>query len=251
MTTSALRRERELPPQRSGGRAHHCRIGCEGTVGARDAQAAPRAAAPRERRDSNRPKGRDDSPTASRRERAPRMTTSALRREHELFPQRSCGRAQHRHIGCGGTAGARSARAAPRAAAPREQRDGDRPEGCDDCRRLQGMQNATGGDAHRAESARRRCRGAAAERNTAASDAAARRARGEHERRRVQRRRESSATATVAKDAATRRRRALRRARKPPPQRSGGQTPHRRNACSGTVGARSAQAALRAATPRK
>ena len=70
-------------------------------------------------------------------------------------PQRSGGRAPPRRIGCGGTAGAWSTRAAPRGAAPREQRDGDRHEGRDDLvdGRTQRARAATDHDAHREYSA--------------------------------------------------------------------------------------------------
>ena len=202
-----LRREREPRPQRSGGRAQRRRIGRGATADAGRAQSAPRAAAPRKRRDCDRPKGRDDPPTAARRERALPLTTSALRREREPPPQWSGGRAQHRRIGCGGTTGAGSARVAPRAAAPRGQRDGDRAEGRDDSPTAARRENALlDDDVHCTESASRRHRGSVAEHNTAASDAALRQTRSAHNRRRVPRRRGSGATATVLKDAMTRRR---------------------------------------------
>ena len=182
------------------------RSGRGGAAGAQRARAAPRVAAPRKGRDCHRPKGRDDPPTATRRERALSLTTSALRREREPPPQWSGGRAQHRRIGCGGTTVAGSARVAPRAAAPGGQRDGDRAEGRGDSPTAARREIALlDDDEHCTESASRRHRGLVAEHNTAASDAAAQRAQGAHERRRVQRRRESSATATAQKDATARR----------------------------------------------
>ena len=52
----------------------------------------------------------------------------------------------HRHIGCGGVVDASSARAASRAAAPRGQRVGDRPEGRDNSpTAAQGARAATSG----------------------------------------------------------------------------------------------------------
>ena len=115
-------------------------------------------------------------------------------------------------------ADARSARATPRAAAPREQREGERPEGRDDLvgGRTQSAYAVADLDVHRYESANRHRIGAGAERHFTASDAAERRARRAHERGRVQQRRESNKTATAPKDAAIPPA-AARRERAPPP----------------------------------
>jgi hypothetical protein len=61
-------------------------------------------------------------------------------------------------MGCGDTAGAERIRVAPRGAAPREQRDGGRPEERDDLvdGRMQRARTATDHDAQYAVSASRR-----------------------------------------------------------------------------------------------
>ena len=208
LTTAHTAQKGEPPPQRSGGRLQHRRIRCCGTANAKSARAPPRAAAPREQRDTDRLEGFDNSLMAAQRERAPPLTvthipqgvraTAAEKRRPITTPphrMRRHGGRKERTNGAACSGAARAARRQP----PRRMRqlaDGHAKR----------ARAATDGDAHRAENACRRRRGAAAERNAATSDAAARRMRGAHEWRRVQRRRESGATATVLKDAATCRR---------------------------------------------
>ena len=138
------------------------------------ARATRRRPPRRTRRSRQRPHA--ESARCNRPRRAPRG-------EPEPPPQKSGGRAPHRRIGCGGTAGARSAQTAPCAAASREQRDGGRFERRDDpvSGRTHRARAVTNNDVHRAESSSRRCRIAAAERHTAAVEAAGWRARGAHE----------------------------------------------------------------------
>ena len=132
-------------------------------------------------------------------------TRRASRQELEPPPQRSGSRAPHRGNGCGGTASMRSARVAPHAAAPREQRNSDRPEGPYGFvgSRTQRACATTDHGEHCAESVSRHRRGAAAERHTTASEATELRPREPHEKRRVQQRRDSSATATASMNPTT------------------------------------------------
>ena len=89
---------------------------------------APRAAAPRERRDGDRfQRGRDRADSHTQRARV--ADPAAPRQKHEPPPQRGGGRAPRRcERGDTTERATRSASAAPQAAAPRERSDGDRPQ---------------------------------------------------------------------------------------------------------------------------
>ena len=127
------RREREPPPQRSGGRAPIRREhGGTAQRATQSASAVPQAAAPRERRDGDRfQRGRDRANRHAQRARTADHSTT--RREREPPPRRNGGRAPSRRERVGTVARAtRSASAVPQAAVLRERRDGDRPQrGCD------------------------------------------------------------------------------------------------------------------------
>ena len=123
------RRDCKPLPRRSSGRASR-RRGRGGTAerATRSASAVPQAAAPRERHDSDRPqRGRDRADSHAQRARA--ADSVALCQDREPPPRRRGGWAsRHRERGSTTEQVTRSARAASQAAAPRERRDGDRPQ---------------------------------------------------------------------------------------------------------------------------
>ena len=197
---AAPRREREPPPRRSGSRASR-RLERVGTAerATRNAGAAPRAAAPRERRDGDRFQGGRNR-ADSHAQRARVADHVAPRQEPEPPTRRGGGRAPRRREQDGMTERAmRRTSAAPQAAAPRERRDGvrfqrGRP-------RAESARRRPRRTTHHAKSAKRRREGAAAERHAAAS-AAARLSgcQGTSARRRRQRRRERGATASASRE---------------------------------------------------